>query len=139
MPWPHPITTKRNRFESRTSRCASALGIEGLTVIQKSALTDDRPAGAVKREHRDIEEGDTVYVMTAAAEGRMVSYIQSNYQGFGSGVVVPGTSISLQDRGAGVTLQPGHPTRSARGNAPPTPTRRAGPSCPAVVLRSRRG
>ena len=52
---------------------------------------------------------DTVYLTTADAEGRMVSYIQSNYRGFGSGVVVPGTGISLQNRGMGFSLVPGHP------------------------------
>jgi gamma-glutamyltranspeptidase/glutathione hydrolase len=53
--------------------------------------------------------GGTVYLTAADASGMMVSYIQSNYMGFGSGVVVPGTGISLQNRGAGFVLQPGHP------------------------------
>ncbi len=52
---------------------------------------------------------DTVYLTTADAEGRMVSYIQSNYRGFGSGVVIPGTGIAMQNRGAGFVLDPTHP------------------------------
>lgn len=52
--------------------------------------------------------GGTVYLSTADSSGRMVSYIQSNYQGFGSGVAVPGTGISLQNRGFGFSLRPGH-------------------------------
>lgn len=48
--------------------------------------------------------GGTVYLTAADASGMMVSFIQSNYAGFGSGVVVPGTGISLQNRGAGFSL-----------------------------------
>ena len=48
----------------------------------------------------------------------MVSFIQSNYAGFGSGVVVPGTGISLQNRGAGFSLEKAIPTRSAGGKRP---------------------
>jgi len=51
--------------------------------------------------------GGTVYVATADQDGRMVSFIQSNYMAFGSGVVAPG-AISLQNRGAGFVLEPGH-------------------------------
>jgi gamma-glutamyltranspeptidase/glutathione hydrolase len=52
--------------------------------------------------------GGTVYLTAADESGMMVSYIQSNYSGFGSGVVVPGTGISLQNRGYGFSLNPGH-------------------------------
>jgi gamma-glutamyltranspeptidase/glutathione hydrolase len=54
-------------------------------------------------------DGGTVCLATADASGMMVSYIQSNFAGFGSGVVVPGTGISLQNRGSGFLLRPGHP------------------------------
>jgi gamma-glutamyltranspeptidase/glutathione hydrolase len=55
------------------------------------------------------KHGGTVYLTVGDASGMMVSFIQSNYSGFGSGVVVPGTGISLQDRGHGFSLDPGHP------------------------------
>ncbi len=57
------------------------------------------------------QTGDTVYLATADSEGMMVSYIQSNYMGFGSGIVIPGTGISLQNRGNGFTLINGHPNQ----------------------------
>ncbi|MHC4995860.1 MAG: gamma-glutamyltransferase family protein, partial [Planctomycetota bacterium] len=53
----------------------------------------------------------TVYLAAADREGVMVSMIQSNYMGFGSGVVVPGTGIALQNRGAGFVLEEGHANR----------------------------
>ena len=53
------------------------------------------------------QEG-TVYLATADREGNLVSYIQSNYKGFGSGLVVPGTGIALQNRGANFSLDPTH-------------------------------
>jgi gamma-glutamyltranspeptidase / glutathione hydrolase len=58
-----------------------------------------------------LPKGGTVYLTAADASGMMVSYIQSNFMGFGSGVVVPGTGISLQNRGGTFVLQPGHPNR----------------------------
>jgi gamma-glutamyltranspeptidase/glutathione hydrolase len=62
--------------------------------------------------------GGTVYLTTADAQGRMVSLIQSNYLGFGSGVVVPGWGVSLQNRGHGFTMQDGHPNQVAPGKRP---------------------
>ena len=53
--------------------------------------------------------GATIYLCTADAEGNMVSLIQSNFNGFGSGIVVPGTGISLQNRGFGFSLDPESP------------------------------
>jgi gamma-glutamyltranspeptidase/glutathione hydrolase len=60
-----------------------------------------------------MNSGGTVYLTAADETGLMVSYIQSNYMGFGSGVVIPGTGISLQNRGAGFNLDEGHPNQVA--------------------------
>jgi gamma-glutamyltranspeptidase/glutathione hydrolase len=75
----------------------------------RAALIDtsraqDFGAGAPKR-------GGTVYLATADAGGMMVSYIQSNYAGFGSGVVVPGTGIHMQNRGSAFVATEGHPNQ----------------------------
>ncbi len=66
----------------------------------------------------DPPRGGTVYLCAADEHGTMVSLIQSNYMGFGSGVVVPGTGISLQNRGAGFVLESGHPNEVAGGKRP---------------------
>ncbi len=64
------------------------------------------------------KHGGTVYLTAADADGMMVSLIQSNYMGFGSGVVVPGTGISLQNRGHGFVLDAGHPNQVAPAKRP---------------------
>jgi gamma-glutamyltranspeptidase/glutathione hydrolase len=62
-------------------------------------------------------QGGTVYL--AAADGElMVSLIQSNYQGFGSGILIPGTGIALHNRATGFTLEAGHPNQVAPGKRP---------------------
>jgi gamma-glutamyltranspeptidase/glutathione hydrolase len=68
-------------------------------------------AGAPKR-------GGTVCLAAADESGMMVSFIQSNYSGFGSGIVVPETGISLQNRGSGFCLEPGHPNEVGGGKRP---------------------
>ena len=68
--------------------------------------------------HGVPKRGGTVYLTAADENGMMVSFIQSNYYGFGSGIVVPGTGISLQNRGAGFTLEEGHANQVAGGKRP---------------------
>lgn len=58
--------------------------------------------------HGEPQSGGTVCLAAADDSGMMVSFIQSNYKGFGSGVVVPQTGIALQNRGVGFTLERGH-------------------------------
>lgn len=63
-------------------------------------------------------QGGTIYLTTADEQGRMVSLIQSNYMGFGSGVVVPGTGVSLQNRGHAFSFDPASPNVVAPGKRP---------------------
>lgn len=80
-------------------------------LAERAALIDMARAG--DPAYGAPRPGGTVYLAAADASGMMVSFIQSNYMGFGSGVVVPGTGISLQNRGHGFTLQAGHANRVA--------------------------
>ena len=70
------------------------------------------PAGEVPAE------AGTVYLTAADHHGGMVSMIQSNFTGFGSGIVVPGTGISLQNGARGFTLEKGHPNQVRGGKRP---------------------
>ena len=62
--------------------------------------------------------GGTIYLSAADERGMMVSFIQSNYMGFGSGVVVPGYGVSLQNRGHGFSLRAASPNVVAPGKRP---------------------
>jgi gamma-glutamyltranspeptidase/glutathione hydrolase len=63
-------------------------------------------------------QSETIYLSVADAEGNMVSFINSIYDYFGSGVVVPGLGFALHNRGAGFTLEPGLPNTVAPGKRP---------------------
>jgi len=62
--------------------------------------------------------GGTIYLAAADSEGMMVSFIQSNFRGFGSGIVVPDTGIALHNRGSAFSLQAGHKNQVGPGKRP---------------------
>jgi gamma-glutamyltranspeptidase/glutathione hydrolase len=84
----------------------------------------DRAAASIGRDASSLPPvslpvgRDTVYLCAADADGMMVSFIQSNYQGFGSGIVIPGTGIAMQNRGVGFSLDPAHPNCVGPGKRP---------------------
>jgi gamma-glutamyltranspeptidase/glutathione hydrolase len=65
-----------------------------------------------------VDDGDTIYMCTADDDGNMVSLIQSNYRGMGSGIVVPGLGFMFQDRGELFSMEPGHANVYAPGKRP---------------------
>ena len=75
--------------------------------LERSKLINPNKAKDFKAGAPNV--GGTVYLSTADENGMMVSFIQSNYAGFGSGVCVPGTGIHLQNRGAGFTIEKASP------------------------------
>ena len=70
-------------------------------LINSSRAARSQPAGALK-------DGDTIYMTVADKDGNMVSLIQSNYRGMGSGMTPPGLGFILQDRGELFSLEEGH-------------------------------
>jgi gamma-glutamyltranspeptidase/glutathione hydrolase len=82
---------------------------------QRRGLINDRAKLPVPGEP---SRGGTVYLSTADRDGNMVSFIQSNYMGFGSGLVVPGTGIALHNRGNNFSLKADHPNCLAPGKRP---------------------
>jgi gamma-glutamyltranspeptidase/glutathione hydrolase len=94
---------------------AAALLAPAYLARRASLIAPDRAAPArAGAPHK----GGTVYLTAADQNGMMVSFIQSNFKGFGSGVVVPGTGIALQNRGWGFNLTPGHPNQVGPGKRP---------------------
>jgi gamma-glutamyltranspeptidase/glutathione hydrolase len=67
---------------------------------------------------KELDEGDTIYLTVADADGMMVSLIQSNYRGMGSGMAPPGLGFIFQDRGEMFVLKEGHPNSYAPGKRP---------------------
>lgn len=95
----------------------SRLLSDGFIAERRSRLDTTR-AAALVGPGPDASASETIYLTAADSAGNMVSFINSLYEHFGSGVVVPGTGFALQDRGAGFTLEPGMPNTVAPGKKP---------------------
>jgi gamma-glutamyltranspeptidase/glutathione hydrolase len=84
---------------------------------RRKLINPDRAAQAVDAGRR-LNQGDTIYLTVADKDGMMVSLIQSNYRGMGSGMAAPGLGFIFQDRGEQFVLKPGHPNSFAPGKRP---------------------
>lgn len=110
------IEAKKLVFEDRAKFYAdpafAKLPVQGLISAdygkERAKLITARAAERVDAGNPHLYQGDTIYLTTADAEGNMVSLIQSNYRGMGSGVVVPGLGFVFQDRGQMFSLDPAH-------------------------------
>ena len=101
--------------EPRCMELAPAELLDGAYLAARRGLICET---ALEPEPGDPRSGGTVYLCAADGEGNMVSWIQSNYMGFGSGVVVPGTGVALHDRGCNFSLDPASPNCMAPGKRP---------------------
>lgn len=86
--------------------------------LKKRAEMIDRNSVMEAPETGLTSGNDTIYLATADGEGNAVSFINSLYMGFGSGLVVPGTGIKLQNRGSLFRLDPDHPNAYAPNKRP---------------------
>jgi gamma-glutamyltranspeptidase/glutathione hydrolase len=121
------IEAKKLAFEDRAKFYAdpdfAKVPLKGLlskeyAAARRKLIRLDRAARSYDAGQPALHEGDTIYLTTADAEGNMVSLIQSNYRGVGSGIVVPGLGFSFQDRGEMFVLEPGHANVYAPGKRP---------------------
>lgn len=108
--------THRYVSDSATMDMSTEALLDDAYLAERAKLIDmnkaqDPSYGVPKR-------GGTVYLSAADENGMMVSFIQSNYYGFGSGIVIPETGISMQNRGAGFSLEKGHPNEVAGAKRP---------------------
>ncbi|MFT7688851.1 MAG: gamma-glutamyltranspeptidase/glutathione hydrolase [Candidatus Azotimanducaceae bacterium] len=100
----------------------TSMNVDPQTLLEEGYLK--KCADSIDKNHAGFQPtalgtgADTVYLTCADASGMMVSMIQSNYRGFGSGIVIPGTGISMQNRGNGFTLEEGHPNEVAGAKLP---------------------
>ncbi|HEX5694640.1 MAG TPA: gamma-glutamyltransferase [Arenimonas sp.] len=106
----------RDGNREQAANLVRELTSEDYAAQRRKLIDPDRAARAV--DAGILQHGDTIYLTTADKDGMMVSLIQSNYRGMGSGMAVPGLGFIFQDRGEQFVLKPGHPNTFAPGKRP---------------------
>jgi len=120
----HFVEAKKLAFEDRARYYADMdfVDVPVETLISKEYAKKRRaeisPERARSYEAGEISAGETIYLTVADEEGNMISLIQSNYRGMGSGMVPPGLGFMLQDRGELFSLSPGQANTYAPGKRP---------------------
>jgi gamma-glutamyltranspeptidase / glutathione hydrolase len=123
----HLVEAKKLAYEDRARFYADpafvdvpvqALLSDAYTAERRRLLDPRRARTEVPAGDPRAGRGATIYLAVGDSAGNMVSLIQSNYAGFGSGLVPDGLGFGLQDRGAGFTVEPGHPNVYAPGKRP---------------------
>jgi gamma-glutamyltranspeptidase/glutathione hydrolase len=125
--WHTMVEAKKLAFEDRARFLAdptfadepvAGLASKAYARTQAKRIDPERAAARLDAGHPPLAAGDTTYLAVADSEGNMVSLIQSNYTGFGSGFVVEGWGFGLQDRGGLFSLKAGSPNRLEPGKRP---------------------
>ncbi|HET7810126.1 MAG TPA: gamma-glutamyltransferase [Steroidobacteraceae bacterium] len=121
------IEAKKLAFEDRARYYADpefariplkALLSKDYAAKRRALIKPDKAALEYPVDTQAIDQGDTIYMTVADAAGNMVSLIQSNYRGMGSGMTPDGCGFILQDRGELFSLEDGHPNVYAPGKRP---------------------
>jgi len=108
--------TYRYVADARSMRVTADDLLDPGYLVERARLVD--PRRAQDFQAGNPVKGGTIYLTAADESGMMVSFIQSNYLGFGSGLVLPGYGVSLQNRGHCFTLEDGHANQVAPGKRP---------------------
>jgi gamma-glutamyltranspeptidase/glutathione hydrolase len=121
------LEAKKLAFEDRAAFIADPasgeIPVERLlskdyAAARRALVSPERAALRYEAGNPALDEGDTVYLTVADGEGNMVSLIQSNYRGMGSGLCPDGLGFMLHDRGELFDLEPGRPNTYAPGKRP---------------------
>ena len=107
-----------NAAQSSKARDTSISGLVAKIENGQDVRWPHRVRDGLASDARVTDDGDTIYMCTADDEGNMVSLIQSNYRGMGSGIVVPGLGFMFQDRGELFSMEQGHANVYAPGKRP---------------------